>query len=188
MMKKQPFDKIIDGEIKLQMPEYEIGYVQTRHDFLVRNDNLQPWRDSLAGVKSIDDVWRKTEQELAAIQNMEAAIYGIWSDGAYIGEVYAKDIDYVLYTVFNLGYAVDTKFRGNGVAPKAIRTLESDLWKRGVLKIYLFCHPSNAASLRVAGKCHYKPDHMERLVCDIPPNIGKVKAAMFTKHAPVRHK
>ena len=161
-MKKQPFKEIIIGDgLELRRPVLTKDHAEEMFDVLRRNDFFYPWRFSLRDCKCPDDCMRLIENRLAAIESMTDAYYDIFVKGAYVGELYAREIDYVLNEVNNLGYFVDGQKRGHGIAPKAILTLEPELWKMGVISIYLFCHffdpaAPNTASEKVAKKCGYK--------------------------------
>jgi RimJ/RimL family protein N-acetyltransferase len=161
-MQKRPFVEIIRGaDMELRRPAATPEHANEMFRVLKANDFFYPWRFSLRDCKSPDDCMRLIEKRLAGIAAMTDDYYDIFVADAYVGEVYARDIDYETGTVNNLGYFVDGKMRGRGVASSAVLTLESELWKMGVQKIFLFCHffdekELNFASERVAKKCGYE--------------------------------
>ncbi|MDR1826448.1 MAG: GNAT family N-acetyltransferase [Rickettsiales bacterium] len=160
-MKKQRFATadIIKGPdgLELRKPSPTPEHAKEMFEVLKRNDFFYPYRFSLRDCKSPDDCLKLVN---ARIQSGEI-YYDIYVDGKYAGEISARDLDIETKTVNNLGYFVDKEMRGRGVATSAVLTLETELWKMGIRKIFLFCHyfdpkEINGASERVAGKCGYK--------------------------------
>ena len=158
----RPFREIIDGDgLTLRRPAATREHAEEMFAVLAANDFFYPWRFSLRDCRSPDDCMRLIETRLAGIAAMTDDYYDIFVDGAYAGEIFARNIDYANNVVNNLGYFVDGKMQGRGVASRAVLTLESELWRMGVEKIFLFCHffdenELNVASERVAAKCGYE--------------------------------
>lgn len=161
-MRIKPFkEKIAADGLELRRPALTTEHAEEMFDVLKRNDFFYPWRFSLSNCKSPDDCMRLIETRLAGIAAMTDCYYDIFADGVYAGEIYARDIDYENGVVKNLGYFVDKKFQGRGVASRAVLALEAELWEMGANEIFLFCHffdsnELNLASERVAAKCGYE--------------------------------
>gem|GEM_PF-3384898 len=161
-MRKKPFKEIIIGDgLELRRPVASRTHSAAMFDVLQRNDFFYPWRFSLRDCKSPDDCLRLIIARLAGIHAMTDDFYDIFVDNKYVGEVYARDINYKTGRIGNLGYFVDKDVAGCGIASRAVSALESELWTMGAREIILSCHffdknDRNWASEKVAAKCGYE--------------------------------
>ena len=160
-MNKIPFAREIAGEqVILSAPLATPDHAAEMFELLRCNGYFYPWRFSLSSCTSPEAAFALIEKRVAAIEAMADAYYDIYSDGRYVGEIYARDIEYDGGIVGNLGYFVDKDFQGRGVAGEAVGLLSDHLFDRGAHRINLFCHffgdLVNVASEAVAKKCGYR--------------------------------
>ncbi|MDR1008988.1 MAG: GNAT family N-acetyltransferase [Rickettsiales bacterium] len=152
-MQKKPFKTLIAGErIELRRPSPDAAHAAEMFDLLARNEFFYPWRLSLVDMKSAEDCARLVERRLVEFDAMQSAYYDIYFEGRYIGEVYARDIDYNSNQVRNFGYFIDKDFTRRGLASEAVMTLERELFSNGLHRISLFCHFFDPAALNVASE------------------------------------
>lgn len=160
-MQIQPFKKLIIGPgIELRRPVLTEARAIEMFELLKRNDFFYPWRLSFRSYTSPADCMELIKKRLTDIEAMTDSFYDIFLDHKYVGEIYARDIDYKFNVVKNLGYFVDKDRQGNGVATTAVNTLATELFNNGVHRICLFTHffdpkELNIASENVAKKCGF---------------------------------
>ncbi|MDR1697099.1 MAG: GNAT family N-acetyltransferase [Rickettsiales bacterium] len=161
-MNKEPFSPIIRRPgLELRMPIATLEYAATMFEVLQRNEFFYPMRQSLIKLKSPEDcLWLITKRLSDNVAQTDA-YYDIVKSGVYVGEIYARDIDYKNMTVKNLGYFVDGAHQGNGIATAAVNALTDYMFLRGIKQIYLFTHyfdpaKKNKASDCVAEKCNFR--------------------------------
>lgn len=113
-------------------------------------------------VKSIEEEKRflrsgKEMREKNLVHN-----YAILLDGGIVGGIGMK-IDQHRPHIGEVGYFVDRKHWGKGIAPKAVEMIEEiGFGTLGLERIELITLKNNRASIRVAEKCGYRREGIQR--------------------------
>jgi len=145
-------------------------------------------RLSLVNMKSPADCLELITRRIAAMTAMTDAYYDIFIDNRYVGEIYARDIDYKNRAVKNVGYFVDTAYQGRGIASAAVNTITECMFSRGIHRMCLFTHyfadnARNSPSERVAEKCGYVFEGIARDVVYDPRADKYASERMYAKIA-----
>jgi len=162
VMEKRPFKETLKGPwLELRIPKATLGHAQEMLVLLERNDWFYPRRLTLRNYRTAEDCLALLDRRVQAINAMTDIYYDIYARGEYIGEIYARDIDYDFNAAKNIGYFIDKEFQNRGYASEAVSTLEEELFEMGVHRVCLFVHffsedELNLASEGVAKKCGYK--------------------------------
>ncbi|MDR0556277.1 MAG: GNAT family N-acetyltransferase [Treponema sp.] len=152
-MQKKPFKESLAGErIELRRPAATMEHAKEMFELLGRNEFFYPWRLSLVELESAEECLSLILRRLEEFDAMQSVYYDIYADGAYIGEVYARDIDYSSNAIKNFGYFMDKSFTRQGFATEAVRILEKELFMNGAHRICLFCHFFDPTVLNVASE------------------------------------
>ncbi|MDR1219728.1 MAG: GNAT family N-acetyltransferase [Treponema sp.] len=152
-MQKKPFKESLIGErVELRRPAATMEHAKEMFALLIRNEFFYPWRLSLVELKSAEECLALILRRLGEFDAMRSVYYDIYADGVYIGEVYARDIDYSSNAVKNFGYFMDSPFTRQGLATESVRILETELFTNGVHRICLFCHFFDPAVLNMASE------------------------------------
>ena len=115
-----------------------------------------------ASPKSIEDEKRFLRRNKQRWQNNFAYDYSILLDGNVVGAVGVK-IDQHRSHIGEVGYFVNRHHWGKGVAPAAVRLVEPIAWQKLKLaRLELVTLTQNAASIRVAEKCGYQLEGIQR--------------------------
>lgn len=119
---------------------------------ILNNENFKygpPCPDSLEAEKE----WIKKGIEKR--NNEEEYHYAIIYEGKVVGGcgITKKDTH-----VGEIGYFVDEKYWGKGIATEAVRSLEKEAADFGIVRLEIIVNPENKASIRVAEKCGYEQE------------------------------
>ncbi|MBU0618721.1 GNAT family N-acetyltransferase [Patescibacteria group bacterium] len=112
--------------------------------------------------KSIEDEKNWLKQNSKRRKNNTEWNYTILFDDEIVGAIGIK-IDYHRNYIGEIGYFVDDKFWGKGIATKAVKLAENICFKQLNLKrIQIIVHPKNKASKKVAIKNKYLKEGLLR--------------------------
>ncbi len=145
------------------MAKIEIRYPQVKDApvlfNIVSNPNFIYFNPSAKSVADEID-WIKTRPEKRK-QNQEYN-YAILYNGQVVGGVGLK-INQSREYIGEIGYVVDEKYWGKGIASRAVKLIEKERFKnRGLSRLEILMQPENKASERVAIKAGYLKEGLLR--------------------------
>lgn len=146
-----------------------IEFVPYKPEFL---DSFMQWRDQRASVahNPLVKASRETVAERLASEGTDLrdlAEYGsyrwfITRNGRPVGNISLKEINFMM-DYAEIGYGVDEKYQGQGLATMAVRFLCDKVFKETRLrKIFAYVHDKNLASCRVLEKCGFTREGLLR--------------------------
>jgi len=115
-------------------------------------------------VNCIEDEKKFLRNNLEKRKNNIEHNYAILYDNKVVGAVGVRVISYRNY-IGEIGYFVDEKYWGKGIATKALKLIESECQKKlNISRMQLVIDPRNLASMKVAEKCGYKKEGLMKKI------------------------
>lgn len=148
------------------------------NDFILRHIELkdaklyfesQQDKDAKKGFMStpqtLDEAKKEIKEKLSAMKKSTGETFAIEIDGEYAGYVEIHDLttkERYRHTAV-IGYCIHPKYRGKGIATRAVKLVTSYAFKKYNLKrISGWCRTFNKASVRVLEKAGYKLEGIMR--------------------------
>jgi len=126
----------------------------------LRRDNREyfqpsePLRDD--SYFTLDHQRRLLREAVAAAERGDALTFGVFLDERLVGRVALTSIVRGAFCNAYLGYGVDRRFAGRGIATAALRWAVSQAWEGGLHRVQAAVSPDNAASQRVLSKVGFR--------------------------------
>ena len=155
-MERKPFRKILKGEriVLKKMPYTE---EQAKLIYKVVNKerkHLLPWLQWVYDTKSSKDTLSFLNMKEGEYKKKESALYGIYLDNKYIGQVELFSIDFIKDSG-EIGYWIDSAYGGKGYMSEAVNILENYFFEYGINRICIGADQDNLASIGVIEKNGY---------------------------------
>lgn len=150
------------------MPKVSIRYQEVkdakRFFDILKNPNFIYF---YMGIKSVADEREFLRANIAKRKNNILWFYTILYGDEVVGGIGLKINQFRKY-IGEIGYFVDEKYWGKGIATRAVKLIESEGFKKiGLSRIEILMRPENKASERVAIKSSYlKEGKLKKLVKD----------------------
>jgi ribosomal-protein-alanine N-acetyltransferase len=162
------------------MPKIEIRYQKVRDAkrfFEIFNNSNFEFLSVI--VKSLADEQKFLRGNHKKRKNNLEHNYAILYGTKVVGAIGVRIINYRNY-IGEIGYFIDEKYWGQGIATKALKLIERGYLKKlHISRMQLVIDPRNLASIKVAEKCGYKKEGLMKKAIKL--NNKKVDAYLYAK-------